>query len=74
MVYQVYLSSTEDANRVNEVACQQTFDMSISYGADIVDAKSLIALYPFVGKEVFIVVPDEINEKYFRKIIKRMGF
>ena len=74
MVCPIFLETMEQANRINEVACTQQFDISISHGNDIVDAKSLMVLYPFIGKEVYIVMSDEVDEKYFQRLIKRMGF
>lgn len=74
MVHKICLSDTESVNRLNKIACDQLFDISISDEFSIVDAKSLIALYPYVGKEVYIVVEDSIGEKTFKNLIKRMGF
>lgn len=72
MVKLVSINSKEDVQRINRIACEQPFDMSLSSGSMIVDAKSLLALFNFVGKKTYIIAPDDINPNYFNKIIKRM--
>lgn len=69
------MRDAQDVLRVNEIACQQPFDLFLSSvtGPYIaLDAKSLLALYSLIGKEVYLVGPDDINPKYFSKLIKRM--
>lgn len=72
MIAEVYLKDSSAVERLNREACQQMFDLSVSCGSTMVDAKSLVALFPLVGKKVHIVGPDELNPKYFRKMVKRM--
>lgn len=43
MVKLVSINSKEDIQRINRIACEQPFDMSLSSGSMIVDAKSLLA-------------------------------
>ncbi len=57
MVKLVSINSKEDVQRINRIACEQPFDMSLSSGSMIVDAKSLLALFNFVGKKTYIVAP-----------------
>lgn len=75
MVYPIVLNDKQDVMRLNNVACQQIFDMSVSTDSTIVDAKSLLALFTLIGKpNIHLVAPDDINPRYFSKLIKRMGF
>ena len=72
MVIEVFLKDKDDIERLNKVACEQPFDMSVSYGYTIFDAKSLLALYTLVGKSVYIVAPDELDYRRFAKVVKKM--
>ena len=40
MVIEVFLKDKDDIERLNKVACEQPFDMSVSCGYTIFDAKS----------------------------------
>lgn len=72
MVTTAYLKDKAAVERLNQVACQQAFDMSVSCGTTMIDAKSLLALFTLIGKKVFIVAPDELNPRYFAKMVKKM--
>lgn len=72
MVATAYLKDRSAVERLNQVACQQMFDLSVSCGNTIIDAKSLLALFALVGKNVFIVAPDELNPRYFTRMVKKM--
>lgn len=72
MVAEIYLRDRAAVERLNAIACEQIFDLSVSCKDAIVDAKSLLALFSFIGKKAFLVAPDEIKPKYFEKMIKQM--
>ena len=75
MVYPIVMKTQEDVIRVNEIASRQMFDLFLSTvnGPYIsVDAKSLLAMFSLIGREVYLVAPDDLNPKYFSKLIKRM--
>ncbi len=73
MIKNVKLSTVEDIQRLNSVATSEYFDMSVSCGHVMIDAKSLLALFALIGREVSLVVPDEISPKHFQKMVKRMN-
>ncbi len=72
MIKNVKLNTVEDIQRLNQVATSEQFDMSVSCGHIMIDAKSLLALFALIGREVSLVAPDDISVKYFQKTIKRM--
>ncbi|NCB62445.1 MAG: hypothetical protein EOM52_02350 [Clostridia bacterium] len=73
MVANVMIKNREDVENLNKVASQQNFDMSVSCGSVIVDARSLLALFTLIGSKVSLVAPDEVSHKDFSKLIKRMN-
>lgn len=72
MIKTVKLNTVEDIQRLNRVATSEYFDMSVSCGHIMIDAKSLLALFALIGRQVSLVAPDEISPKYFQKTVKRM--
>lgn len=73
MIKTVKLQTKEDVERLNNIATKQDFDMSVSCGSTMIDAKSLLALFTLVGKSVHIVAPDGLNPKYFDKMVRSMN-
>lgn len=72
MTKTIKLNTVEDIQRLNHVATDEHYDMSVSCGHIMIDAKSLLALFSLIGREVTLVAPDDISVKHFHKTIKRM--
>lgn len=72
MIKNIKLNTVEDIQRLNKVATGEHFDMSVSCGHVMIDAKSLLALFSLIGREVSLVAPDDISAKHFQKTVKRM--
>jgi hypothetical protein len=47
--------------------------MSVSSGTAMIDPRSLLGLFNFVGKKVNLIAPDEMDPNYFMKLVKKMG-
>jgi hypothetical protein len=47
--------------------------MSVSCGNAMIDPRSILGLFAFVGKDALLVAPDDLNPNYFMKLVKRMG-
>lgn len=72
MIKNVKLNTVEDIQRLNQVAAAQNYDMSVSCGHVMIDAKSLLALFALIGREVSVVAPDDVSPRHFQKTINRM--
>lgn len=73
MIVKGHINSIEDVKRVSEVASRQMFDIFLRTEDTLVDAKTNLALYILVGKDVDIVVEDNINERIVKKVVNEMG-
>lgn len=73
MIVKGHINSIEDVKRVSEVASRQMFDIFLHTEDALVDAKTNLALYTLVGKDVDIVFEDNINEKNVKKVVNEMG-
>lgn len=73
MIYPIKLESTQDVVKLNNFAANEDYDLSVSSGNTMIDAKSLLALFTLVGKTCVLVAPDHLTPKKFMKLIERMG-
>lgn len=65
MVQSVKFETKEDLLRFSELASQEDFNIYISTEFGQLDAKSVLALFTILGKDVNIVAPDHSNAKEF---------
>lgn len=73
MIYPIIMKDEKDVQRVSKVAADAGIDMSVSSGTAMIDPRSLLGLFNFVGKKVNLVAPDEMDPNYFMKLVKKMG-
>lgn len=75
MVKQIVLKDKEDVQRLNEMACEQPFNIHVSCGHQILNAKSILALFALIGrKNVYLVAPDHMKAESFMDMIKKFSF
>ena len=67
-----HIKDTGDIYRINEIAHKLPYDLYISCGKALYDAKSFVALFHLVGCDVTFVVEDWVDVKSFRKVLKNM--
>ena len=61
MTYPYVVSTKEDICRLSEMASREDFDIYLSVGSTMFDAKSLLALFTVLGKKVNLVAPDHVK-------------
>ena len=57
--------------KINEAAIKEDFDVKVSCGSVIVDAKSFLALLTLIGKNVNLVTSDSVNPKEFLSFARK---
>ena len=65
MVHPVKFETKEDLLRFSELASQEDFGIYISTPYGQLDAKSLLALFTILGKDVNVVAPDHASADKF---------
>ena len=76
MVYPIIMKNDKDVYRVNKIASQYPYDLTISSidGPQVIlNAKSLLGLFSLIGKKVYLVAPDHSSPSEFDKIIKKIN-
>ena len=69
MVTPVKFETKEDLFRFSELASKQDFNIYIGTEDGQLDAKSLLALFTILGREVNIVAPDHASADKFIKFL-----
>lgn len=73
MHYKYKINSKEDLYKLSELASHEDFSIYISTSSAMLDAKSLLALFSILGKEVSIVAPDHVDSTKFGKFIDKLS-
>lgn len=71
MVHPIKFETQEDLYRFSELASKEDFNIYISTDYCQLDAKSLLALFTILGKDVNIVAPDHANADKFIAFLKK---
>ena len=71
MVHSIKFETKEDLYRFSELASKEDFNIYISTDYGQLDAKSLLALFTILGKEVNIVAPDHTNAREFITFLEK---
>ena len=72
MIYPIKMNNEDDVVRVSNEAAKSGLDLSVSCGSAMIDPRSLLGLYNFVGKDAYLVAEDDVNPRYFQKLVERM--
>ena len=72
MTYPFKIETQEDLYRLSEMASKEDFSIYLSTNSEIFDAKSLLALFTILGKEVHLTVPDHVEVDKFSRFIKKL--
>lgn len=72
MVHPITLKTKEDVLRLNDLATKENFNLKVSTGSIIIDAKSLLALFALIGKKVNLVASDRTDPETFSHFIKKI--
>ena len=75
MTYPMKLRSMREVRKLNKIASKQDFPMYVSdkNGTVFVDARSLLALFALIEREINLVAPDHVNAEDFLKVVRSLG-
>ena len=71
MVQPIKFETKEDLYRFSELASHEDFGIYISTPYGQLDAKSLLALFTILGKNVNVVAPDHTSADKFVKFLEK---
>ena len=73
MIQPMIFKTKEDLYRFSELASREDFNIYISTPLGQLDAKSLLALFTILDKEVNIVAPDHADADKFHAFLEKYG-
>lgn len=72
MVREIEIKDGSQVEKINRLACDTPFEVWLSYGTVMLDARSLLGLFALVGKKAMVVVEDDVNPRAFNKLVNKM--
>ena len=73
MVKFLDITSNEQVEKINRLACKAPFDVWLHTDTVMIDARSLLGIYALVGPRVRVVAEDDVNPKAFGKLVDKMA-
>ena len=72
MVREIDIKSKEQAEKINQLACEAPYEVWVSTDTVMLDARSLLGLLALVGKKAHVVAEDDVNPISFGKLVSIM--
>ena len=72
MVREIEIKSGAQIEKINRLACDTPFEVWLSSGTVMLDARSLLGLFALVGKKANVVAEDDVNPRAFNKLVSKM--
>ena len=66
------INSQEDLYKLSEAASKEDYPIYISTDMGLLDAKSILALFTILGKEIKLVAPDHTKADKFVKFVEKL--
>jgi len=73
MIHSIELKNKDQVTRINRLACEAPYEVWLSDGDVLVDARSLLGLFVLLGRRVDVVVEDSVDPKRFARLVRRMA-
>lgn len=73
MVSELDIKNEEQVERINRLACGAPYEVWLSAGTVMLDARSLLGLYSLVGKRVQVVAEDSAGRRRLNRLAARMA-
>ena len=72
MVKSIEITNNQQVQRISDLASKAPYEVWLSDGAVMLDARSLLGLFALVGKRVNVVAGDRVDPKAFGKLVSKM--
>ena len=66
------INTQEELYKLSEAASKENYPIYISTQYGMLDAKSILALFTILGKEIKLVAPDHANADAFVKFVENL--
>lgn len=72
MVKEIEIKNEEQVRRINQLASEAPYEVWLSSGTMMLDARSLLGLFALVGRRARVVAEDSVNPRRFDRLVAKM--
>ena len=72
MIREIEIKDGAQVEKINHLACQAPYEVWLSSGTVMLDARSLLGLFALVGKKAYVVVEDDVNPRVLDRLVARI--
>lgn len=69
----IEIKTPAQAEKINHLACEAPYEVWLSSGTVMLDARSLLGLMTLVGKQVRVMAEDDVDPKRFSRLVDKMA-
>ena len=73
MYREIEIKDEAQVEKINQLACETPYEVWLSSGSIMLDARSLLGLFALVGKKDHVVVEDYVTPRSFQKLVTKMA-
>ena len=73
MLKEIEIKSEAQVEKINQLACETPYEVWLSSGSIMLDARSLLGLYALIGKRVNVVTEDSVDPKSLDRLVSKMA-
>ena len=72
MIREIEIKDSAQVERINRLAAKAPYEVWLSSGSVMLDARSLLGLFALVGKKANVVAEDDVSPRAFEKLVSKM--
>ncbi len=73
MTRTIDIKSKSQVQNINYLASEAPYEVWLSAGNVMLDARSLLGLFTLIGHRASVVVEDDVNPTQFERLVNRMA-
>ena len=73
MFREIEIRNEAQVEKINQLACDAPYEVWLSSGSVMLDARSLLGLFALVGKKAHVVVEDHVTPRAFQELVTKMA-
>ena len=73
MLKEIEIKNEAQVEQINRLACKAPYEVWISSGDIMLDARSLLGLFALVGRKAQVVVEDDVAPRAVDKLVAKMA-
>lgn len=73
MVKELDIKTPAQVQKINELASKQPYEVYLTNGTVMLDARSLLGLFTLIGQKAWVVAEDDVDPVRFGRLVKHMA-